>query len=137
MSSSSRPQVPGGHARPRPDTDVKGGNGLAIAALVLGVAALLLFWTVFGGVVLGLSALVLGVVGARRARGGRAPHGGMSIAGAVLGALGLVASVVIVAIGVSFFDSKEFRNFSDCVEHAETQSEREACKDDFDEDAND
>lgn len=134
MSPSSRPRVPGDHARPRPDTDVKGGNGPAIAALVLGVAALLLFWTVFGGVVLGLSALVLGVVGAR---GGRAPHGGTSIAGAVLGALGLVASVVIVAIGVSFFDSKESGNFSDCVEQAETQSEREACKDDSDEDAND
>ncbi|MCP9976239.1 DUF4190 domain-containing protein [Streptomyces somaliensis] len=116
---------------------MKGGNALSIAALVLGIAALLLFWTVFGGVTLGLSALVLGVVGARRARGGRAPHGRMSIAGAVLGALALTASVVIVTIGVSSSDSKEFGDFDDCVEHAETRSEREACENDFDKDAND
>ncbi|MCQ0025565.1 DUF4190 domain-containing protein [Streptomyces somaliensis DSM 40738] len=137
MSPSSRPQPPGDRTRPHPTADVKGGNALAIAALVLGVAALLLFWTVFGGVTLGLSALVLGVVGVRRARGGRAPHGRMSIAGAVLGALALTASVVIVAIGVSFSDSKEFADFDDCVEQAETRSEREACENDFDEDAND
>ncbi|MCP9989168.1 MULTISPECIES: DUF4190 domain-containing protein [Streptomyces] len=137
MSSSNHPRTPGDHARPLPDAGGKRGNSLAIAALVLGVAALLLFWTVFGGVVLGLAAVVLGVAGARAARGGRAPHGGMAVAGAVLGALGLIASVVIVVLGASAFDSKEFRNFSECIEHAETQGERDACKDDFDQEVDD
>lgn len=137
MSLSNHPQTPDDHARPHTDTEVKRSNGPAIAALVLGIAALLLFWTVFGGIALGLAAVALGVVGARKARGGRAPHGKMSVIGAVLGALGLIASVVIVAIGASLLDSSEFKDFNDCVEHAETQSAREACEDDFDKDAND
>ncbi|KOV25466.1 DUF4190 domain-containing protein [Streptomyces caelestis] len=110
------------------------GNGPAIAALVLGILSVVLFWTVVGGVVLGILALVLGIVGARTARGGRAPHGTMSIVGAVLGALGTIASVVIIAIGASILNSDEFKDFNDCVRHADTQSERDACAKDFDED---
>lgn len=111
-------------------------NGLAIAALVLGILALLSFWTVFGGIVLGILALVLGIIAARRARGGRAPHKVMAIVGAVLGALGLVASAIIIAIGASFLNSDEYKNFDDCVKHADSQSEREACKRDFEKDMN-
>ncbi|MFJ8659724.1 DUF4190 domain-containing protein [Streptomyces sp. NPDC093795] len=110
---------------------------MAIAALVLGIVALLLFWTVFGGIVLGLLAVVLGIVGARKARGGRAPHGKMSIVGAVLGAVGLIASAVILAIGASILGSDEFKNFDECVQHAETQSERDACANDFNKDVSD
>ncbi|MFD5097451.1 DUF4190 domain-containing protein [Streptomyces albidochromogenes] len=135
MSFSNHPQTPGDHAQ-TPDPSVKRGNGLAIAALVLGVAAILLFWTVFGGIVLGLLAVIFGIIGARKARGGRAAHGRMSIIGAVLGALGLIASVVIIAIGASILNSEEFKNFDDCVKHAKTQSEREACEKDFNEDVN-
>ncbi len=135
MSFSHHPQTPNDHAQ-TPDTGVKRGNGLAITALVLGVAAILLFWTVFGGIVLGLLAVVFGVLGARKARGGRASHGKMSVIGAVLGALGLIASVVIIAIGASIINSDEFKNFDDCVQHAKTQSEREACEKDFNKDMN-
>lgn len=119
-----------------PATGRRRGNGLAVAALVLGILAILLFWTVFGGVVLGLLALVFGIIGARRARGGRAPHGVMSIVGAVLGALGLIASGVILAIGASILNSDEFKDFDDCVQHADTKSERDACAEDFDRDMN-
>ncbi|GAA2927282.1 DUF4190 domain-containing protein [Streptomyces enissocaesilis] len=136
MSFSHPPQTPDNHAQ-TPDTGVKRGNGLAITALVLGVAAILLFWTVFGGIVLGLLAVVFGILGARKARGGRATHGKMSVVGAVLGALGLIASVVIIAVGASILNSDEFKDFDDCVRHATTQSEREACEKDFDQDIND
>ena len=119
------------------DTGVRRGNGLAIAALVLGILAVILFWTVIGGALLGLLALILGIIGARKARGGRAPHGKMSIVGAVLGGLGLAASVVIIAIGASILNSDEFKDFDDCVRHADTQSERDACADDFNKDVND
>ncbi|CAM5360004.1 hypothetical protein STENM223S_08993 [Streptomyces tendae] len=112
------------------------GNGLAVAALVLGILAVLFFWTVIGGAVLGLLALIFGIIGARRARGGRAPRGKMSVIGAVLGALGLVASIVIIAIGASILNSDEFKDFDDCVQHADSQSERDACADDFNEDVN-
>ncbi|MEU2896377.1 DUF4190 domain-containing protein [Streptomyces sp. NPDC001273] len=111
-------------------------NGLAVAALILGVLAVVLFWTVVGGVVLGILALIFGIIGARRARGGRAPHGTMSVIGAVLGALGVAGSVVIIAIGASILDSDEFKNFDDCVRQADTKSERDACAEDFNRDIN-
>ncbi|MCT7354240.1 DUF4190 domain-containing protein [Streptomyces sp. 15-116A] len=123
-------------AQTQPETGGRRGNGMAIAALVLGIVAILLFWTVFGGVLLGLLALIFGIIGARRARGGRAPHRTMSIIGAVLGTLGMIASVVIIAIGASILNSDEFKNFNDCVEHADTQSERDACAEDFNKDMN-
>ncbi|HET6857731.1 MAG TPA: DUF4190 domain-containing protein [Streptomyces sp.] len=133
MSSSNHPQTPSSYA-PTPTTGTKQGNGLAIAALVLGILAILLFWTVIGGALLGLLAVIFGVLGARKARGGRAQHGKMSVVGAVLGALGLVASIVIIAIGASILNSDEFKNFDDCVQHAKTQSERDACSRDFNKD---
>lgn len=120
----------------RDTTGVSRGNGLAIAALVLGVLAVVLFWTVIGGFLLGLLALVFGIIGARKARGGRAPHGAMSIVGAVLGGLALIATTVIIAVGASILNSDEFKNFDDCVQRAETQSERDACAEEFDRDVN-
>ncbi|MGW7080417.1 DUF4190 domain-containing protein [Streptomyces sp. NPDC054866] len=110
---------------------------MAIAALVLGILAILLFWTVIGGVLLGLLAVIFGIIGARKARGGRAPYGKMSIVGAVLGGLGLIASAVIIAIGASILNSDEYKNFDDCVKHADSQSERDACARDFDREIND
>lgn len=118
----------------RPAAGVNRSNGPAVAALVLGVLAVILFWTVIGGVVLGLLALVFGVIGARRARSGRAPHGKMSIVGAVLGALGVIGSVVVISIGASILNSDEFQDFDDCVRQADTKSERDACAEDFNRD---
>ncbi len=123
---------PGHHQDPGARTS----NGLAIAALVLGIAACVFFWTVFGGIVLGLVGLVLGIVAARRARGGRAPHRVMAIVGAVLSALAVIASAVIVAIGVSFLTSDSFKDYNDCVQHADNQSERDQCSEDFERDVN-
>ncbi|MER7622228.1 DUF4190 domain-containing protein [Streptomyces sp. NPDC126503] len=133
--SFSSPTQPHDHAQHSGGT--KHTNGMAIAALVLGIVALVLFWTVFGGIVLGLAAVVLGIIGARRARGGRAPHGKMSVVGAVLGALAVIVSVVILAIGASVLGSNEYKNFDECVRDATTQSERQACEQDFERDMND
>ncbi|MCS0636204.1 DUF4190 domain-containing protein [Streptomyces sp. LP05-1] len=124
-----QPYPAGGPQEPAP-APVRG-NGMAIAALVLGVIGLLLFWSVFGGVILGLLALILGIVGARRARGGRARHRGMAVAGIVLGALALIGSVVVAAIGLSVLNSDEFKSYSDCVEHAKTQADRDDCSRQF------
>ncbi|MFD3514725.1 DUF4190 domain-containing protein [Streptomyces sp. NPDC058657] len=111
-------------------------NGMAIAALVLGILAALTFLTIFGGILLGLPAVILGIIAARKARGGRAPHGVMAIIGAVLGALGIIGSIVIIAIGASFLNSTEVKSFEECAKKAKTQSERTACEKDFDRDMN-
>ncbi len=47
-------------------------NALAITALVLGILALLSFWTLVGGYLLGAVAIVVGIVALRRANSGRA-----------------------------------------------------------------
>ena len=134
MSFSDHSDSPYGSTLTSPPVGAKRSSGLAIAALVLGIAAVLLFWTVLGGILLGLGALVLGIIGARKARRGDGGRGTMSLVGAVLGGLGLLASVVILAIGASVLNSDEFKNFDDCVQHAKTQSERDACAKDFDRD---
>ncbi|MFF8291109.1 DUF4352 domain-containing protein [Streptomyces sp. NPDC016309] len=72
-------------------------NGLGTAALVLGIIGALsgmiplLFW--LAGV-LGLLALVLGLVGNGRVRRGEAANRGVTVSGAVLGLVALVLSVV-------------------------------------------
>ncbi|WP_433543680.1 DUF4190 domain-containing protein (plasmid) [Streptomyces sp. CA-294286] len=111
-------------------------NGMAIAALVLGILAALTFLTIFGGILLGLVAVILGIIAARKARGGRAPNGKMAVIGAGLGAVGIIGSIVIIAMGVSFLNSTEFKSFEECASKAKTQSERTACEKDFNKDMN-
>ncbi|MBO0918218.1 DUF4190 domain-containing protein [Streptomyces laculatispora] len=134
MSFANHPETPGDYNQTQSSGSVTRSNGLAIAALVLGIVAVLLFWTVLGGILLGLVAIVLGIIAARRARGGRAPHGTLSIVGAVLGALGLIGSIVIIAIGASILNSDEFKDFNDCVQHAHSQSEKDQCSQDYKQD---
>ncbi|MFJ6698026.1 DUF4190 domain-containing protein [Streptomyces sp. NPDC091272] len=136
MSYPNSAQSSSDYGQTHPGAGVKQGNGMAIAALVLGILAILSFWTVIGGILLGVVAVVLGIIGARKARGGQAPHRTMAIIGAVLGGLGLVASVVIIAVGASILNSDEFKGFNDCVQHAKTQSERDACAKDYNKDMN-
>ncbi|MDK1473298.1 DUF4190 domain-containing protein [Streptomyces sp. 549] len=118
-------------ANPGPPHQGSPRNGLGVAALVLGIIALLTFWTVLGGIVLGLVALVLGIIGFRRQKQGVATNGTMAIVGAVLGLLGIIASVVILAVGVSFLNSEEFGNLTECLEQAETTQEQEDCQREF------
>ncbi|MET9530809.1 DUF4190 domain-containing protein [Streptomyces sp. NPDC006649] len=106
-------------------------NGVAVAALVLGILAAVFFWTVVGGILLGLIGLVLGIIGIRRARAGRAPKRSMAVVGTVLSALGIIGGAGILIAGVSILNSDSFKNYSDCVQHAHSQSAKEKCARDF------
>lgn len=115
-----------------------GGRGMAIAALVLGVLALLLCWTVIGGILLGLIAIVLGIIAAVRAGRGQAQGKGLAVTGAVLGGIGLILSGVLVAIGVSVLNSESGQNLQDCLLDAgDDQAQIEQCQQEFDEDLQD
>ncbi|WP_406125245.1 hypothetical protein OHQ89_25000 [Streptomyces canus] len=59
--------------------------------------------------ILGIVALILGIIGARRAKQGYATNRRMSIAGAILGGLAIVMSIVGIVIVANVFDdvSKE------------------------------
>ncbi len=103
-----------GSALPPPDrpygasTTAPGSTGTTV--LVVGALALLLCWTVLGGLVLGSASLVL----ARRARGS-----GRATGGAVLGGLGLLAALGLVVAAVVFLRSDSGQRLRDCLDRAE------------------
>ncbi|MBC7943260.1 DUF4190 and DUF4352 domain-containing protein [Candidatus Saccharibacteria bacterium] len=76
-----------------PQNNPQTSNGLAIAAMVIGIVAFLLGWVPFLGFALGVTAIVLGIVGLKKSTGK-----GMSIAGLVTGGLAVLLNLVFVAI---------------------------------------
>lgn len=99
-------------------------NGLGITALVLAVVALLAFWSVIGGIVLGVAAVIVGVAARRRVRRGEATNGGVAMAGVVLGVVAVVLSAAFIAVWVSMFDELGGSDYLDCV--ARAGSDRQA-----------
>jgi len=113
-------------------------NGMGTSALVLGIIGLVLFWTVVLGVILGVLALIFGIIGRKRATRREATNGGVALAGAILGGIALVGAIVIIAVGAAFYQHHKtaFDNYNDCVRHATTQQELQACRDQFSRDLN-
>jgi hypothetical protein len=106
--------------------------GMAIAALVLGIAALVLCWTAIGGLLLGLLAVVLGIVALRRARRGVAGGQGRAIAGLVTGALGLVLGALFLVVYIGLFTSSGFTDLVGCLRDAgQDQAKVQQCQDQF------
>lgn len=93
-------------------------NGLGIAALVVGILALLSSVSIIGGILFGLAAIVLGFLGRAKAKRGEADNGGMALAGIILGAIGLVLSLAFIAFGVAIFQSSGGQDLVDCLEQA-------------------
>ncbi len=85
-------------------------NGMGIAALVFGILGLLTcWWLPIGGFVLGLLALIFGVIGRGRARRGLAGNGGMALTGLLLGILSIIVNIVlsiaVFVLGYAFFST--------------------------------
>ena len=109
-------------------------NGLGIAALVLGILALLTALFVVGGA-FGIAAIVLGFLGRGRAKRGEATNGGMALAGIVLGVLSLLLTVLVLVGVASLFQSEQFSNLADCLESAgNDRAAQQQCQAEFEED---
>ena len=96
-------QYGGGGAYPQGEPyGVQKNNGMAIAALIVGILAMLAIITIVGGVFLGVIAIILGILGIRSAKkiAGPGARKGMAIAGIVLGAIASLLSVVFMLVGV-------------------------------------
>ena len=91
-------------------------NGLAVAALVVGIVGLVLFWTVWGGIILGILGLIFGAVGLSKANRG-APNKGMAVAGLALGGVALLGSILFAVALVTAVTSSEekFDQVTECV----------------------
>lgn len=78
-------------------------KGFSIAALVLGIIAIVLCCIWYVSIPCGIIALVLGIIGLKSSKRG------MSIAGIITGVIGMILSIVlvvsIVLLGVSIFNS--------------------------------
>lgn len=106
-------------------------NGLGIAALVLAIIGLLFCWSIFGGVILGIIAVIVGFVARGRVKRGEADNGGIAMAGIVLGFLSIVAGLVFVAIYFLVF-RQVGGNYIDCMNKAGNDtSAKQQCADEF------
>jgi hypothetical protein len=104
-------------------------NGLGVASLIVAIIGLL---TVFGGIVLGVVAVILGVLGRGRAKRGEATNGGVAMAGIVLGVLGVVVGIVAIALTVVFAREVGAGDLFDCLQQAGNDTEaQQQCQDQF------
>lgn len=123
------PQPYAGYGAPVPAAPK---NGLGIGALILGLLSLPAVFSVVGGFVLGLLAVIIGFVGYRRARSGEATNGGMAIGGIVLGFLGIIVSAVVIAVGVWGFNKFGGQDLVDCMRRAGNDTAaQQKCQDEF------
>lgn len=95
-------------------------NQLGSWALVLAMLALLFSWSIIGGVVGGLIAVVLGFAGRGRATRGEADNGPIANAGIGLGALAVIVGVAFVPIWIGFFADAGLGDYVRCMERAGT-----------------
>ncbi|HEY2223367.1 DUF4190 domain-containing protein [Actinomycetospora sp.] len=100
-------------------------NGMGVAALVFGILAVLTFWLPIVGLVLGLIAVVFGVVGRGRVRAQRATNGGMALTGLILGLLvflvNAVLSIALFLFGFAFINvggGNTLEQFQQCISQA-------------------
>ncbi|MGB5111793.1 MAG: DUF4190 domain-containing protein [Mycobacterium sp.] len=93
-------------------------NGLGSAALIMAMLALLFSWSIIGGIVGGLIAVVLGFAGRRRAGRGDADNGAIANAGIGLGALAVVVGVAFIPIWIGFLSEAGIGDYVDCMEKA-------------------
>lgn len=104
-------------------------NGLGTAALVIAIVGLLLCFTIVGGVLLGIAAVVMGLIGRGRVKRGEADNGGIAIAGVVLGLLSIVAALVFIPIYFYLVRQTGFGDFYDCITKAgNDQAAQQQCE---------
>lgn len=121
------PQPYAGYAAP-----VSPRNGLGVAALVVAIIGLVFCWTVVGGVILGVAAIIMGFVGRGRVKRGEATNGGVAIAGIVLGFLAIVVSLVFIPIWIGMFEEVGGSNYVDCLSKAGSDQQAiQKCADQF------
>jgi lysylphosphatidylglycerol synthetase-like protein (DUF2156 family) len=117
-------EIPPGLLRPR--------NGAGRAAMICGILALLcaigffLAVTVPVAIILGLAAIVLGMMGRSRVRRGIATNPGSATTGIVTGLLSLLLIAGLAVAGVALFnankDNPTFKNYTECAQAAGTDT---------------
>jgi ABC-type Fe3+-siderophore transport system permease subunit len=107
-------------------------NGIGTAALVFGVLGFLLAIVVVGGL-LGIVAIVLGIIGLSRVRRGEANNRGSAIAGIALGVSAVALTGILIVASATFIsdNKEEFDNLNDCMNKATSDQDRQDCTNEF------
>ncbi len=66
----------------------------------------------------GILALVFGLLGRARAQRGESTNGGLSVAGAVLGIIGLLIAIGLIAMEVSLLHSPAGQGYRQCLQRS-------------------
>ena len=108
-------------------------NGVALAAMILGILALLGLVFVFPAIILGIIALVLGIMGVRKASSIQGPGArkGMAITGIVTSVIALILSVLMLIFGFSM--AKQLMDdgvFEACEQYENDDEQLQACLED-------
>lgn len=84
-------------------------NGMATASMVLGIISLALFWTVWLGLIVGVVAIILGVVAKNQIKADPSMAGsaGQAKGGLIMGIIGVVLAIVMIVIGLLFINAVE------------------------------
>lgn len=107
-------------------------NGLGIAALVTAIVAMVATFTIFGGIALGIVAVILGFVARGRVKRGEADNGGVALTGIILGVVAILVSVALIFFWGWLFKSVGGSDYVDCVQRAgQDQAKIEQCSEDF------
>ncbi len=107
-------------------------NGVGVAALVVGIIALITTFSVAGGIALGFVAVILGFVGRARAKRGEATNGGVALAGIILGVIAIIAGLAFIAFWVGLFNEVGAGAYFDCLQQAGQDRDKvEMCSDQF------
>ena len=115
-----------------PGAPVARRNGIGLASLVTALVALVATFTIFGGIALGLVAVVLGVIGRMRVKRGEADNGGVAVAGIIVGVVAILVSVAFAIFGVWMFKTVGGGDYVDCVQQAgQDQAKVDQCTEDF------
>jgi hypothetical protein len=110
-----------------PPAAASNGGGLAVAALVVGIVAIVLSFTVVFGFVLGGLAIVFGAIAVSRAGTPGTGGKGMGVAGLVLGIVAIVFSVLMIVFVINLGNAvnDNFPNIQFCVDHPHDPSCRD------------
>lgn len=120
----------GGYPVPPPASAPR--NGLGTTALILAIIGIVLCWSIAGGIILGLCAVIIGFVARGRVKRGEATNGGVAIAGIVLGVIAIIAALVFIPIYIGLFDQVGGTDYVDCLSRAGNDTEAaQRCADEF------
>jgi hypothetical protein len=119
-----------------PDGDVDDGGsnatGAATFALVVAGMALVSAWTGWGGMVLGLVALVAAIVALMRVRAGRAVGRAKPFAALGVAMIALVIGTAIewptIESAVTYLHASQARTLDECMRQAINEKEQHVCK---------